>query len=166
MQWVLWQQTNLEAAVRNIQTCLSMKEEHSTGEKDGITGHQNITGQHGQNLDILSHLLHRFDPARQGGRKEDAHSFHHFRMEVLPAEAFESSNSTVAVLSVLKIILSHCQPSQNWWKRAIQLADANQFGCDEAVRKIPVPSTWCSVSYASGELKSRTQLTSIVTPAQ
>lgn len=79
MQWVLWQQTNLEAAVRNIQTCLSMKEEHNTGEKDGITGHQNITGQHGQNLDILNHLLHRFDPAWQGGRKEDAHLFPPFQ---------------------------------------------------------------------------------------
>lgn len=86
-------------------------------------------------MDILSYLLHRFAPAWQGGEKEDAHSFHHFRMEVPPAEAFEPSNSTVAVLSILQIVLSHCQPSQNRWESAIQSGDANQFGFAEAIRK-------------------------------
>lgn len=112
-----------------------------TTEHQGEGCAHSITGQLGQILAILSHLLHRFAPARQGGEKEDARSFHHFRLEVPPAEAFEPSNSTVAVLSILQIILSHCQPSQNRRERAIQSGDANQFGFAEAIRKKQVPST-------------------------
>lgn len=57
------------------------------------------------------------------------------------AESFELSNGMGAVLSILQIILSHCQPSQSRGERAMQSGDANQFSFAEAIRTIPFPTT-------------------------
>lgn len=76
-----------------------------------------------------------------------------------PAESFELSNSTVAVLSVFQIILSHCQPSQSRWERAMQSGDANQFSFAEAIRTMPFPATRCWGFHASSESRSGAELT-------